>query len=147
MAKLSALDGVADICGDGLGTSDGAVNCAPVHARFGRCVCGEFGRTPRGDTGRVFVLVDSSFPMESVWDQVGDELDEIDDQRFSEFALATEKARVHSWSDDLRLGAVTPFAPCGFDDVAGYTEIGEADNLILITYSMVMAAMHGSKRS
>lgn len=85
------------------------------------------------DTGRVFVLVDSSFPMESVWNQVGNELDEIDGQRFSEFALATEKARVHSWSDQLRLGAVTPFAPCGFDDVAGYTEIGEADDLILIT--------------
>lgn len=85
------------------------------------------------DTGRVFVVVDSSFPMRRVWNQVPGQLDEIDDQRFSEFALATEKATVHSWSDNLRLGAVTPFAPCGFDDVAAYTEIGEADKLILIT--------------
>jgi len=85
------------------------------------------------DTGRVFVVVDSSFQMERVWNQVPDQLDKIDDRRFSEFALATEKAMVHSWSDNLRLGAVTPFAPCGFDDVAVYTEIGEADDLILIT--------------
>lgn len=85
------------------------------------------------DTGRVFVVVDSSFQMERVWNQVPGQLDEIDDQRFSEFALATEKAVVHSWSDNLRLGAVTPFAPCGFDDVAAYNEIGEADDLILIT--------------
>ena len=85
------------------------------------------------DTGRVFVVVDSSFQMERVWNQVPDQLDKIDDQRFSEFSLATEKAIVHSWSDNLRLGAVTPFAPCGFEDVAAYAEIGEADDLILIT--------------
>jgi hypothetical protein len=85
------------------------------------------------DTGRVFVVVDSSFQMERVWNQVPDQLDKIDNRRFSEFALATEKAMVHSWRDTLRLGAVTPFAPCGFEDVAAYTEIGEADDLILIT--------------
>jgi hypothetical protein len=85
------------------------------------------------DTGRVFVVVDSSFQMERVWNQVPGQLDEIDEQRFSEFALATEKAMVHSWTDNLRLGAVTPFAPCGFDDVAAYSEIVEADDLILIT--------------
>jgi hypothetical protein len=85
------------------------------------------------DTGRVFVVVDSSFQMERVWNQVPGQLNEIDEQRFSEFALATEKAMVHSWSDNLRLGAVTPFAPCGFDDVAAYSEIAEADDLILIT--------------
>jgi hypothetical protein len=76
------------------------------------------------DTGRVFVVVDSSFQMERVWNQVPGQLDEIDEQRFSEFALATEKAMVHSWTDNLRLGAVTPFAPCGFDDVAAYRASG-----------------------
>jgi hypothetical protein len=85
------------------------------------------------DTDRVFVVVDSAFQMERVWNQVPNQLDEIDDQRFSEFALATEKTIVHSWSDQLRLGAVTPFAPCGFDDVSAYAEVGEADELILIT--------------
>lgn len=85
------------------------------------------------DTSRVFVVVDGSFPMNGVWNQVPDELDKIDDRRYSEFALATEKSLVHSWSDRLRLGAVSPFAPCGFDEAVGYTEIAEADDLILIT--------------
>jgi hypothetical protein len=87
------------------------------------------------DTDRVFVVVDSSFPMERVWNQVPDRLDEIDDRRYSEFALATEKVMVHSWSGRLRLGAVTPFAPCGFDVVSAYAEIGDADDLVLITTS------------
>jgi hypothetical protein len=87
------------------------------------------------ETSRVLVVVDSSFPMTEVWDRVSGELDEIDDQRYSEFALATEKSLVHSWSQELRLGAVTPFAPCDFGEIAAYTEIANADDLILITTS------------
>ncbi len=87
------------------------------------------------ETDRVLVVVDSSFPMTEVWDRVSGELDEIDDQRFSEFALATEKTLVHTWSQELRLGPVTPFAPCGFDEVMAYGEIADADDLILITTS------------
>ena len=87
------------------------------------------------ETSRVFVVVDSSFPMTEMWDRVSGELDEIDDQRYSEFALATEKSLVHSWSQELRLGAVTPFAPCTFGEIAAYTEIADADDLILITTS------------
>ncbi len=90
------------------------------------------GLTPT-DTSRVFVLVDSSFAMTEVWDEVVDELDAIDDRSDAEFALATEKDAVHTWRDGLRLGAVRPFAPCGFDEALGYAEIAEADDLILIT--------------
>ncbi len=87
------------------------------------------------ETGRVLVVVDSSFPMAEVWNRVPTELDEIDDQRYSEFALATEKSLVHSWSQELRLGAVTAFAPCDFDEITTYTEVADADELILITTS------------
>jgi len=87
------------------------------------------------ETGRVLVVVDSSFPMAEVWNRVPAELDEIDDQRYSEFALATEKSLVHSWSQELRLGAVTAFAPCDFDEITTYTEVADADELILITTS------------
>lgn len=87
------------------------------------------------ETTRVLVVVDSSFPMTEVWDRVAGELDEIDDRRYSEFALATEKSLVHSWSQELRLGAATPFAPCDFGEIAAYTEIADADDLILITTS------------
>lgn len=87
------------------------------------------------DTSRVFVVVDSSFPMAAVWSRVPDELDEIDDRRYAEFALATEKSLVHSWRDELRLGAVTAFAPCDFEGIASHTEVTGADELILITTS------------
>jgi len=87
------------------------------------------------ETDRVLVVVDSSFPMTEVWNKVPAELDEIDDQRYSEFALATEKSLVHSWSQELRLGAVTAFAPCDFAEIATYAEVADADELILITTS------------
>ena len=88
------------------------------------------------ETDRVLVVVDSSFPMTEVWNKVPAELDEIDDQRYSEFALATEKSLVHSWSQELRLGAVTAFAPCDFAEIATYAQVADADELILITTSM-----------
>ena len=85
------------------------------------------------DTSRVFVVVDSSFAMRSVWDDIESELDDIGGRDDAEFALATEKAFIHSWQDDLRLGAIEPFAPCTFEGIEGHTEVGEADDLILIT--------------
>lgn len=84
-------------------------------------------------TDRVFVVVDSSFPMTEVWDQVRGELDRIDDERFTEFALATEKNLIHTWDPRLNLDGVNPFAPCGFDEIEDYAEVVEADELILIT--------------
>ena len=84
-------------------------------------------------TDRVFVVVDSSFPMTDVWNRVPAELDELDDQRFTEFALATEKNLIHDWSPDLDISGVNPFAPCSFDAVTRYAEVGEADELVLIT--------------
>jgi hypothetical protein len=84
-------------------------------------------------TDRVFVVVDSSFPMTDVWNRVPRELDALDNERFTEFALATEKDLIHTWSSSLSLTGVNPFAPCGFEGVEGYAEVGEADELILIT--------------
>jgi hypothetical protein len=85
------------------------------------------------ETDRVFVVVDSSFPMTDVWSRVPGELDDIDDDSFSEFALATEKNIVHTWTDVLTLSGVTPFAPCNFDEIETYPEFTEADRLVLIT--------------
>ncbi len=85
------------------------------------------------DTTRVFVVVDSSFPMRSVWTLVPDELDRIDNRDYAEFGLATEKRPVHSWQSELALTGVEPFAPCTFDGIEAYPEVAEADELILIT--------------
>ena len=84
-------------------------------------------------TDKVFVVVDSSFPMTEVWDQVPGALNDIEDASYSEFALATEKSLVHSWQDSLELTATNPFAPCTFEQINGHAEVGEATELILIT--------------
>jgi hypothetical protein len=82
---------------------------------------------------RLFVVVDSSFPMTDVWNEVPDALDGLDNARYSEYALATEKDLIHGWDTTLELGAVTPFAPCDFDDVQSYELVDEANEIILIT--------------
>lgn len=86
-----------------------------------------------GSPERVFVVVDSSFTMEAVWREVPGALDELDDERYAEFALATEKEHIHTWESGLSLPDVTPFAPCDFDEILGYQEVAEADDLVLIT--------------
>jgi hypothetical protein len=85
------------------------------------------------ETERVFVVVDSSFQMTVVWDQVPGQLDQLDDERFTEFALATEKRLIHTWDSRLDLAGTNPFAPCSFDEIDAYPEVEEADELILIT--------------
>ena len=92
-----------------------------------------------GDPDQVLVVVDSSFEMESVWRQVPDELDELDDERYSEFALATEKQLIHTWAPELRLGQVTPFAPRDFSSLTSgeFDEVDGATELVLITNAPV----------
>jgi hypothetical protein len=85
------------------------------------------------ETSRVVVVVDSSFPMTTVWSQVPGELDEIDGRDHAEFALATEKRAVHSWRPELTLTGIEPFAPCTFETIESHPEVAEADELILIT--------------
>lgn len=84
-------------------------------------------------TERVFVVVDGSFPMAEVWSQVPGELDGLDDEKYSEFALATEKALVHDWEPSLTLVGVAPFAPCDFSGIESYSQVADADRLILLT--------------
>lgn len=85
------------------------------------------------DTSRVFVVVDSSFPMQAVWTQVPDELARIGERDHAEFALATEKDLIQSWAPTLSLTGVEPFAPCTFDEIDAYPEAAEADERVLIT--------------
>jgi len=85
------------------------------------------------ETERVFVVVDSSFPMREVWTQVPGTLDEVGSRGSSEFALATEKDLVHSWQSALRFRDVSQFAPCDFSGLDAYAEAGEAAQRILVT--------------
>lgn len=85
------------------------------------------------DTSRVFVVVDSSFPMREVWRQVPEALDAIDDQGYAEYALATEKDLIHSWQAQLRFRETSAYAPCDLTQIADYREVAEADETVFIT--------------
>lgn len=106
-----------------------------VGAVFGAAM-GIYVFVQSSDTERVFVVVDSSFPMTDDWAEVADVLDDLDDQRYAEFALATEKQSVHTWDDELLLAGVNPYAPRDLSRVLapdGYPEQPEADRLVLVT--------------
>ncbi|MFQ5973839.1 MAG: hypothetical protein ACE5Q3_16050 [Alphaproteobacteria bacterium] len=85
---------------------------------------------------KVLVIVDSSFPMEPVWHRVRERLKELDDQRYSEFALFTEKSRIHGWESRLSPGRFTPYGPRRFDRLLGgptSAEFSEANTVYLLT--------------
>ena len=85
---------------------------------------------------KIFVAVDSSFQMNAVWQRVPATLTTIEQQRYAQFALATEKNRIHGWSPRLQLGTLVPYAPRNFSKLEGgteYPEIAEAAQKYLIT--------------
>lgn len=88
-----------------------------------------------GGSGRVFVVVDSSFPMRQVWAQVPGALDDIESQGYAAYALATEKAHIHTWQEALVFRGDSPFAPCDLSEIDAYPEASEADERALITTS------------
>ena len=82
---------------------------------------------------RLFVVVDGSFPMRSVWSQVPGALAELQDEDYAEYALATEKRLIHSWQTSLVLRAPAPYAPCDLGGLEAYAEAAEADARVLLT--------------
>jgi hypothetical protein len=85
---------------------------------------------------RVLVVVDTSYPMKPDEAQVRAVLDEIDNRRYTEFSLYTEKAKVHGWLPQLTLGNVTYYAPRDWSQLTGLKanpEFSEASDTILIT--------------
>lgn len=89
--------------------------------------------TATRDAEQVFVVVDSSFEMDTVWSRVPAELDRIDDREYAEFAVATEKAPIHGYQTDIDFPAVDAFAPCSFDEIDRFPAAASADERILIT--------------
>lgn len=85
---------------------------------------------------KIFVAVDSSFQMNAVWQRVPETLSAIEQQRYAQFALATEKTRIHGWSPRLQLGTIVPYAPRDLSKLeggAGYPEMADAAQKFLIT--------------
>ena len=85
---------------------------------------------------RTFVAVDDSHDMKRVWNQVPAVLGRLNAARYTQYALATTKARVHGWQPEIELGALTPIAPRNLSRLTGgerFPEIGVADRRIFLT--------------
>lgn len=92
------------------------------------------------DGEMVFVVLDSSFPMKADWTEALEELDDLDDAKSSEFALATEKSFVHSWQDRLDPAGTSPYAPRNLSQLSTpdlYPEMAEASRLVFVTNAPV----------
>jgi hypothetical protein len=87
----------------------------------------------QGNPGKVFVVIDTSFEMDAVSSRLPGVLDDIDDARYTEFALATDKGMEHSWSPQLTLGPQSFYGPRDLSRITGFPEVTEASELILVT--------------
>ena len=102
---------------------------------FGGLAAG-YHRHLESDPRRVVVVVESSNAMRSAMGAVDAALDEIGTRRYHEFALFTERARVHSWAVRFSPGRISPYGPRDLSSLAaleGQPELVEADEVILLT--------------
>jgi hypothetical protein len=105
--------------------------------------CGIFGLTAWGyhawlqaSPKKVLVIVDGSYPMAAVWDQIPPLLRSMTGARYTLYALATDKGLIHSWQPKLELNAVRPYAPRQLTDLPQRLQVPEraqATKIELIT--------------
>ncbi len=85
---------------------------------------------------QVFVLIDSSFEMEREWSRLPGVLADLEGDRYAEFALFTEKQRVHGWASALTLdNSISAWGPRDLTgiDSSTYPELGDASKRVLIS--------------
>ncbi len=84
---------------------------------------------------KILVAVDTSFPMKAVWGLVPQTLETIAEQRYTTFALVTEKNKIHSWSASLHSMKTVPYAPRKFSKLIEkeYQEIDDATEKYFVT--------------
>lgn len=86
------------------------------------------------DPHKVLVVVDSSFAMRPDWHRVRGILNRIEDRRYAQFSLATEKGPVHGYRPRLDSSRLTPYAPRDFSRLPhALPEAANASEIILIT--------------
>ena len=88
------------------------------------------------DPQRIAVVLDSSYAMQTVWHRVPAALDALDDRRYAQFSLLTDKGRQHGWSRRLKLGGLRAYAPrdlAKLVDLDRYPEIDQADRIYFVT--------------
>lgn len=90
------------------------------------------GKNPR----KILIGVDTAYPMNKDWHKVADILKSFDNKPYTQFALITEKNRIHTWDSRLNSGKLTPYAPRDLSklkDTDFYPEIKQAGRAVFIT--------------
>ena len=85
---------------------------------------------------RIVVVVDSSNAMQGMLPRVDAILDDLARRRYHEFALYTDRSRMHGWSRRFspgRIAAYGPRDPARFEALRSRPEFAEADEVFLIT--------------
>ena len=89
-------------------------------------------RNPR----KILVALDTSYSMQSAWNDVLPLLGQIRRRRYAGFSLITDKAKIHTWRSDLEPGVLRLYGPRNLvqlRDSRRYPEIAAAHERILIT--------------
>ena len=97
---------------------------------------GSYHLSLTSDPHKVVVVVDSSYPMTGIWHRVPKTLKGLDEERYTVFALLTERGRVHGWKARLDLGQITPYGPRDFEKLLvsqTFPEIAEAARIYFVT--------------
>ncbi|MCB1955451.1 MAG: hypothetical protein KDG55_07230 [Rhodocyclaceae bacterium] len=85
---------------------------------------------------RLLVLVDTSFSMRDAMPRVPALLRSLEGQRYTVYALETDKAPVHGFADTLRPGRLDAYAPRRLAELAARADAApfdQADEVVLIS--------------
>ena len=86
---------------------------------------------------RIAVAVDTSFDMQSAQAGVRRALEKLGGERYAEFALLTDKVKVHGWQETLEAPKdLTFYGPrdlAAFGDAAKYPELAQSDSVVVVT--------------
>lgn len=83
---------------------------------------------------RVLVIVDSSFPMKTIWPKVTSTLQEVGDRRYTEFSLYSEKNKVHDWQSVLSPDDLVAYAPRNFGNLQNMLNSSEIDDVTEVVF-------------
>lgn len=85
---------------------------------------------------RILIALDTSYPMQPVWEQARAMVQALPQRRYSEFSVITDKGRLHGWQPAPALGNLQPYAPRNFAtflDPRQSPEIAAADTVYVVT--------------
>ena len=85
---------------------------------------------------RLLVLLDTSFPMRDALPRLPAILRSLEGRRYTVYAMETDKAPIHDFSDHLRPGRVDAYAPRNLGalkDRAATAPFDQADEVVLIS--------------